>query len=300
MKRDSNSSRSSSSTMMLPSVLVALASLSSVPSAAAACTREQLQSVADALVAAQTAGNPALLTAAAAAEVAYTENRNAATLATGILAQALKPDHVRSSLDTTQCATFTEMIVARGSKPYVIGVQTFGSSDAAKPTRIDSIFTSTGDWLFNVTGTLYWSSREAWTPIAAAQQDTRAVIQAAADAYCDIFSNKSAVVPWGKPCARLEGGSYTGRGGPDDSCNVGIPNGVALTQRRYVIDETVGAVDVMMAFGSGLPDSHEFRVEGGKLRYVHTMTVMTGKNKGKGGKGKKRGLVRGMREQAGV
>jgi hypothetical protein len=117
------------------------------------------------------------------------------------------------------------------------------------------------------------------------------VIQAAADAYCDIFSDKSVKVPWGTPCARLEGGAYTGRGSPDDSCNVGIPDGVRLTNRRYVIDETVGAVDVMMTFGSNLPDSHEFRVEGGKLRFVHTITVMggspgPGKSKGKGkGKG---------------
>jgi hypothetical protein len=49
--------------------------------------------------------------------------------------------------------------------------------------------------------------------------------------------------------------------------------GVSLTNRRYVIDETVGAVSVFLTFES-LPDSHEFRLEGGKLRYVHTLTVM--------------------------
>ncbi len=43
--------------------------------------------------------------------------------------------------------------------------------------------------------------------------------------------------------------------------------------RRYVIDETLGTVDIFLTFGS-IPDSHEFRVEKGKIRYVHTMSVM--------------------------
>ncbi|CAK7199176.1 hypothetical protein SEUCBS139899_001848 [Sporothrix eucalyptigena] len=268
-------------------------------SARAGCTREQLQAVADSVVAAQTAGNPALVQPAAAADATVTENRQTAALASSILSHALKPDHVRSSLDTTQCATYTEMIVASGSKPYEIGIQVFlAPGDSSAIHRVDTIYTSTGDWLFNITGTLSWASKESWDTIPEAKRDTRAVIQAAADAYCDIFSNKSVVVPWGKPCARLEGGSYTGHGTPDDSCNVGIPSGVSLTQRRYVIDETIGAVDVMMSFAD-LPDSHDFRVEGGKLRYVHTMTVMTGakgKGGGKGGKGRRRGVTSEIKE----
>lgn len=116
-----------------------------------------------------------------------------------------------------------------------------------------------------------------WDPIPVAQQDSRAVIQAAGDAYLDIFNNKSVVVPWGTPCARLEGGSYTGKGLPTDSCNVGIPNGQDLTNRRYVIDESIGTVDVFLNFGSamGLPDSHQFRVESEEIRYIHTITVMS-------------------------
>jgi hypothetical protein len=41
----------------------------------------------------------------------------------------------------------------------------------------------------------------------------------------------------------------------------------------HVIDEAVGSVDVFLNFAGGMPDSHEFRVEGGKLRYVHAITV---------------------------
>ena len=31
-----------------------------------------------------------------------------------------------------------------------------------------------------------------------------------------------AAVPWGFPCVRVEGGAYTGKGSPADSCEVGV------------------------------------------------------------------------------
>ncbi|KAH8890227.1 hypothetical protein GQ53DRAFT_807370 [Thozetella sp. PMI_491] len=265
---------------------------------AADCTRESLKAGTDALLAAQTAGDPSLLKPVAAS-LAYSENFKAATLATGALATAMKIDHSRSSLDTTQCATFTEIIVSTGAKPAVIGVQMRWTGDSI--SKIETLVTAQGDWLFNVTGTLYWASREDWGTIPEGKRDDRKTIQAAADAYCDIFSDKSVQVPWGHPCARLEGGSYTGNGGANDKCDVGIPSGVSLTDRRYVIDETVGAVDIMMSFAN-IPDSHEFRVEGGKLRFVHTMTVMTarggGSSTGKGkGKGKGTAATRSIQKE---
>lgn len=84
------------------------------------------------------------------------------------------------------------------------------------------------------------------------------MIQPAADVYLNIFKDKKVVVPWGTPCARFEGGSYTGKGAPTDSCNVGILSSKDLTNRRYVIDKTIGTVDVFLNFGgaTGLPDSH--------------------------------------------
>ncbi|RDL37668.1 Uncharacterized protein BP5553_05101 [Venustampulla echinocandica] len=240
--------------------------------ATAECSREMLQAATASLIAAQTAGSSSGITALSDT-VTYTQNAKAATISTGILSQALKIDHNRSSYDTTQCATYTELIVTDTAKPYVIGTQMHFTD--SKITKVETLVTTTGDWLFNAKNTLKWAITESWAEIPSDKRDSRAVIQAAADAYCDIFNNKSVVVPWGKPCARLEGGSYTGNGSASDRCDVGIPSGVALTNRRYVIDETVGAVDVFLTFGGNLPDSHEFRVEGGKLRYVHTLTVMT-------------------------
>ncbi|KAE9376494.1 hypothetical protein N431DRAFT_331581 [Stipitochalara longipes BDJ] len=258
-------------------LLAAGLSLSSLTLAAptdANCTRESLEAAVADLITAQTTGSSAAIKALSPS-VTYTQNDKAGTISAGILASPLKIDHNRSEYDTTACATYSELIVADKAKPYVIGTQMRFTGNQI--TKVQTLVTTTGDWLFNVTGTLYWASKENWDPIPAAQQDTRAVIQAAADAYLDIFKDKKVVVPWGTPCARLEGGSYTGKGAPTDSCNVGIPSGEDLTNRRYVIDESIGTVDVFLNFGgaTGLPDSHQFRIESGKIRYVHTLTVMT-------------------------
>lgn len=78
---------------------------------------------------------------------------------------------------------------------------------------------------------------------------------------------------------RLEGGAYTGKDSPADSCEVGVPSGVNIVNRRFIVDPVMGTVQVFCTFGagspgggSGAPDSHLFRVEKGKLRYVHTLT----------------------------
>ncbi|KAI1198468.1 hypothetical protein F5X97DRAFT_147770 [Nemania serpens] len=241
-------------------------------SGAAQCARETLVAATNKLLAAQTAGKPE--TMGALTGVAYLEQFKAADVKRGILATPLKLDFNRSLHDTVQCATYTEMVAAKGAHPYVVGTQMRFAPNGTM-VNMSSLVTDSGDWLFNATGTLYWASREKWDVIPEAQRDSRATIQAAADAYADIFNDKSVKVPWGSPCARLEGGAYTGNGGPSDRCDVGIPTGVALVNRRYVIDETIGAVDVFIDFAT-VPDSHEFRIEKGKIRFVHTITVMGG------------------------
>lgn len=249
--------------------VVAALSLSGLPLAAptATCTREQLQAAADSYIAAQIAGSSTGMTALDAS-VVYVENDKSVTTKTGILGTALKIDHNRTSLDTTQCATFTELIVASSSAPHIIGMQ-MRLTDG-KITKMNSIVTKTGDWLFNATGTLNYASKEDWGIIPEAKRDTRASIQAAADAYCDVFNNKTVTVPWGTPCARLEGGQYI------SPCSTGIPSGVAIINRKYIIDEWTGAVDVMNDFASNLPDSHEFRIEGGKIRFCHVCDLPSG------------------------
>jgi hypothetical protein len=48
--------------------------------------------------------------------------------------------------------------------------------------------------------------------------------------------------------------------------------------RRCVIDETIGSVQVSCQFDSlgAWLDSHEIRFEKGKVKYVHTVTVLRG------------------------
>ena len=75
---------------------------------------------------------------------------------------------------------------------------------------------------------------------------------------------------------------HIGKGTPDDSCQVGVPSGVNIANRHFVVDETIGAVVAFCTFGagsasgggSGAPDTHLFRVENGKLRFVHTLTQL--------------------------
>ena len=86
-------------------------------------------------------------------------------------------------------------------------------------------------------------------------------------------------------CGRTEGGIHTGKGVPEDSCQVGVPSGVNIVARRFIVDENIGAVVAFCTFGvGGLPDTHLFRVEKGKLRFVHTLThVPEGRQVGQGG-----------------
>ncbi|KAF2854769.1 hypothetical protein T440DRAFT_242476 [Plenodomus tracheiphilus IPT5] len=258
-------------------VLPLLASLTT-----ATCTLDLLHSLTTSLVTAQTTGSKNT-SSFFSPSTQFTQNRRSVPLTQHILSTPLLLNHTRSQHDLPQCATYTESIVLNSTAPYVLATQMRIDNTTGLVAKVDSIVTTKGDWLFNVTGTYYWSTRESWTVIPEAKRDTRAVIKAAADAYCNLFSDKSVVVPWGSPCARLEGGAYTGKGQAGDRCDVGVPSGVNLVNRQYVIDEDFGTVDIMMDFGGtvggqgGLPDSHEFRVEGGKLRYVHTLSSCGGR-----------------------
>lgn len=246
------------------------------------CTRSLLRQVAARYVAAQSLGESRYLSATYnfTTNLLYTENDVAMNVSAGILSRPIKIDHHRSIYDRVQCATYTEVISADPSHPYVIGTQirvTPSANGTAQITSIESRVTDEGDWLFNAQHTLHYALKEDWDPRPASElpPTPRAVIQAAGDAYLDLFllGNGSVPVPWGVPCNRLEGGLYTAAG---DTCESGVPSGVNITERRYVIDEEAGVVDIFCAFGSSkLPDSHEYKVENGKIRYVHTITACT-------------------------
>ncbi|KAK1758032.1 hypothetical protein QBC47DRAFT_294208 [Echria macrotheca] len=249
---------------MLGKTLAAYLTLCTSALAADACTRDWLKAQAEKYVAAQTAGKISDFTTSS--NVSYTEDFKTRDFATGILSKPLKVDFTRSLYDTTACAIFTEIVAASNTPPYVLGTQLRFTNGVL--SKAETLATTTGDWFFNAANTLKYSKAEDWAEVPAAQQN-RAAIQAAGDAYLDLFGDKSVKVPWGHPCARLEGGTYMQ---PD--CNVGVPSGMKMTNRRYVIDEVVGAVDIFLGFGGSIPDSHSFRLENGTIRYVHTLTIM--------------------------
>lgn len=133
-------------------------------------------------------------------------------------------------------------------------------------------------FLSSVTGFSYYGAMEDWSPIPEAKRDSRAVIKAAGDAYFDRFDNASVVVPWGAPCNRLEGGALVEGTMNGTDCIMVWPDDIKVTNRRYVVDEVMGAVDIYEGFpgldrsqgNAPMPDSHLFRVEGGKIKYIRT------------------------------
>jgi hypothetical protein len=238
------------------------------------CTRQSLQAAVDSYLAAQKTGGRTRM--ALAEKVKYLENMSEVAPDKGLWNTAVPIAFSRSFLDKDRCRTFSEVIVTEGPRQYVIGTRL--SVDNGKITRIDSLVSHKGDWLFNANSYLKYSSQEDWT---APKQGARASMQElinAANSYLDLFSDKLVKTPWGRPCARLEGGAYTNRkGDPNATCEVGIPPGVLyIVNRDYVVDEEQGVINVFCRFGNsstGMPDSHTFRLVNGKIRNVHTISI---------------------------
>jgi hypothetical protein len=256
---------------------VAAAAHAQAPPAAqapAVCTRSDLQAAADAYIAAQKSGDVSKMSLAD--RVVFRENMLDVTKADGLWSKALPIALSRSFLDPARCKTFSEIIVTQGDHQYVIGTRLY--VDKQKITRIDSLVTDKGDWLFNANAYLKYSSGEDWgAPKSGTRVSGQELINAA-NSYLEMFSDKFVKAPWGRPCARLEGGAYTNRDGKKDAtCEVGIPAGVLyIVNRDYVVDEENGVINVFCRFGNsstGMPDSHTFRLVNGKFTNVHTLSV---------------------------
>lgn len=271
-------------------VSLVLAGVAFATTARAECSRDMLRKLTDTYVQAQSAGKPALLPLAKGAS--YAENDQAMEIGKGVLAGPLKVDFTRSFHDTTQCATFTELVAATDPHPYVIHTR-MEATPGGKVSKMESVVTDQGDWMFGAAEHLAVTRSEKWDEIPKDKRDTRAVIQAAADAYLDNWGNPELPVPHGTPCARLEGRISTASRNPEgNTCNMGaFPQKLKVGHRRYVIDETVGAVSIFHNFpwldaglpiDPGTPASQMFRVEGGKNRYIHEVTVCTTPNCGRG------------------
>ena len=67
-----------------------------------------------------------------------------------------------------------------------------------------------------------------------------------------------------------------------------FPEPLKIGNRRYVIDEELGAVDIFNDFPwidkmkpSGTASTNMVRVEGGMIRYIHEITICTARNCGR-------------------
>lgn len=245
----------------------------------ASCTREGLQTAADLYVAAQTRGyvSPRPTRAGAvllddlpvSTRMSYVENFDSAP-STHLINKPLKIDRHLSLLDTARCETFTEGLVSGKTKPYAFGTRLH--LDREVVTEIETIWSATGYRGFDIDSYLTNSSAEDWGAIPPDKQDTRSTLESAANAYLDaLLLGRADVAPWGLPCDRTAA---------DGSCQVGAPIGtVNIANRHFVVDETIGAVAVLCTFGFDpatgrirAPDAHVFRVEQGKIRFVHALT----------------------------
>jgi hypothetical protein len=241
---------------------------------ATGCTRTGLQAAVDSYLAAQRTGDPSKMSLAS--QVKYIENMTEISKEKGLWNTPLPIAFHRSFLDVDSCRTFTEVIVTEGSNPCVFGTRL--KIEGSKISDIDSLITKKGDWLFNAENYLKYSKAEDWRVLNANERIDRQALINAGNAYFDKFSNKAVQVPFGTPCARLEGGIYTARDfdDPKASCDIGFPEDkLPILNRSYVVDEEMGTVNIFCRFGNppGAPDSHTFRLVNGKLRYVHTLTL---------------------------
>ena len=236
------------------------------------CTRDELKEATAAYVAAQRTGDISRLPLHEKAH--FLTNMKTVERSAGLWNTALPIAHDMSFHDDKRCKTFTEIIVTDGGKPYVVGTRLY--LHEGKVIRVDSLVTEPGHWLFNANAYLKYTKQEDWRPLFKYQLTAPAEMIRGANAYLDGFSDKFTDIPWGTPCARLEGGAYTNRSGdPHASCELGMPPGLLyITHRDYLVDEEKGVINVFCRFGGReeAPDSHTFRYIDGKFRLIHTLT----------------------------
>jgi hypothetical protein len=124
--------------------LVALAAAST----AFECTRSHLQNVARQYTGMMATGQHDLFENLAYS-MQYIENNKTSTILNGTPAFGMIMDSNRSMYDTTQCKTFTEIIVTDPKHPYVIHTQMTLDKEG-NVVLIDSLVTDKGDCTSNL------------------------------------------------------------------------------------------------------------------------------------------------------
>ncbi|MCL2183242.1 MAG: hypothetical protein FWB85_07210 [Chitinispirillia bacterium] len=262
------------------------------------CTREILNAAVDSYVEAFTAGDYTLMPLAQNAR--YIENDNTVPkgedriipFGDGLWQGPLPADYRHTNLlDVEQCAAYTEVVVATNDPQYILGVKIVvntgeevsvkeapriipGMKKAAeagfKISEVNLVLTQKGDWGFNADNWIKFASAEDWAPLPADNRLSRPELLRAAELFLEYFSDRSVEPLWGNPCARLEGGAYTG---DREDCSIGAPNlPMKVTVFWHLIDEVNGMVVLYNYFGGS--DTHTYYIPPTGYRYIHTMTAM--------------------------
>jgi hypothetical protein len=213
-----------------------------------------------------------------ASNAKYIENDNSASyrdrevqFGQGLWKTPIKHDHHMNLIDEQECSTFTEIIAPTNDPQYINGARLKVTGDQISEVYV--IVTVKGDWLFNAENYLRYSTAEDWSELPVAQRLSRERLISDARSYFEYFNDKTATAAWGVPCARLEGGAYTGNNS-NSTCNVGVPDNVNIniSSFKYLVDVNHGMVVIFFFFGGA--DSHLFRILPTGFRYIHTLTAM--------------------------
>lgn len=252
-----------------------------IPAYAQDCKIAQMRQLTEKYMSAQKAGDPQLLPLY---NTLFIENLAVIDVSRSILNEVLPITFSRTFYDKNNCMSLSEIIVDDRFASYVMNVRLYIVDD--KVTKIDSIITTDGDWEFDAKEFQKASESEKWNALSGAEYLEREEIFKIADAYLNNFTYENVKVAWGSICAHLEGGlKYTGND-TYPSCKLNMPGDpIEIVERDYFIDEDAGVVNIFCRFGKtntesrfgatrGLPDSHTFRIATGKIRYIHSITVV--------------------------
>jgi hypothetical protein len=164
--------------------------------------------------------------------VDYRENYQLVSVNSGVIGQPSDFAWHVDVVDPTACRVFVQGVILQ-PKPYVVGTTLAWTFNGLG--QINSVVTQSGDPQFDAQAASAAAAKEDWGEIAADKRDTRAALMAAANAY-------------------LAGAN-------------------AVVEPEFTVDETKGAVAVRGHVGGpeGPAVGHVLRIEGGKVRYAHTL-----------------------------
>ena len=196
------------------------------------CSRETLEDVATRYLKAQHDGSVFALPVGE--WVDYRENYGLVSTTTGVIGQPADFAWHVDLIDPGSCRVFVQGVILK-PKPYVVGTTLAWSFNGLG--QINSVVTQPGDPQFDAQAAADAAAKEDWSTIPEGKRDSRDALLAAAKAW------------------------------------LAAQSGPQLADAEFTIDETKGAVAVRGHVGGedGPAMGHVLRIEGGKVRYAHTL-----------------------------